>query len=159
MNWRDLEIAAPEIARFGRERFEASRVALVGTLRKDGSPRISPVEPYLVGDHLLLGMLRGSRKAADLRHDPRCVVHSSVSDANGSEGELKLDGRAVPVHHGELRRANEDAWWNAPNAPAASVFAIDVLAATFITWDIHHGNMTLLRWTADAGVTKRSQRY
>jgi hypothetical protein len=42
-NWGDLEGAAPEIARLGKERLESARVALLATLRKDGSPRISPV--------------------------------------------------------------------------------------------------------------------
>jgi hypothetical protein len=37
MIWRDLEAAAPEIARLGKERLESARVALLGTLRKDSS--------------------------------------------------------------------------------------------------------------------------
>lgn len=157
--WRDLDAAAPDLARLGRERLEATGVALVGTVRKDGSPRISPIEPYLVGDHLLLGMLSGSRKAADLRRDPRCVVHSSVSDINGSEGEFKIEGRAVLVADGELLRADDRAWWNAPGASDASVFAIDILAAAFISWDTRQGTMTVLRWTPEVGLTKTAQRY
>jgi predicted pyridoxine 5'-phosphate oxidase superfamily flavin-nucleotide-binding protein len=66
MIWRDLEAAAPEIARLGRERFERARVALLGTLRKDGSPRISPVEPYLTQGHLLFGTMSWSLKTRDL---------------------------------------------------------------------------------------------
>lgn len=46
MLWRELETAAPEIARLGKERLDQAGVALLGTVRKDGSPRISPVEPY-----------------------------------------------------------------------------------------------------------------
>src|SRR6184192_3641808 len=72
MIWREFEDAVPELARLGRRRFEATRVALLGTLRKDGSPRISPIEPYLVLDHLLLGMLSRSHKALDLMVDPSC---------------------------------------------------------------------------------------
>ena len=45
-SWRDLEQAAPHIARAGRALLDQARVALLGTLRPDGSPRISPVEPY-----------------------------------------------------------------------------------------------------------------
>ena len=54
MIWGDLEAAAPEIVRLGAERFQQSRVALLGTLREDGSPRISPVEPYLTLEGLRL---------------------------------------------------------------------------------------------------------
>ena len=38
MIWTDLEAVAPEIVRLGAERFQRSRVALLGTLREDGSP-------------------------------------------------------------------------------------------------------------------------
>ena len=45
MNWRNFASGAPELAAIGVERFEAVGLALVGTVRKDGTPRISPVEP------------------------------------------------------------------------------------------------------------------
>lgn len=45
------------------------------------------------------------RKALDLLRDPRCVVHNTVSDRHGSEGEFKVYGRAVDVTDpGERRR-------------------------------------------------------
>jgi hypothetical protein len=51
-SWQDLELGAPEIARLGMDRISTARVALLGTLRADASPRasprISPVEPYFV---------------------------------------------------------------------------------------------------------------
>jgi hypothetical protein len=90
MIWRDLEAAAPEIARLGRGRFDRARAALLGTLRKDGSPRISPVEPYLTQGHLLFGAMSWSLKKRDLLRDPRCVLHSAISDPDSGEGELKL---------------------------------------------------------------------
>jgi hypothetical protein len=77
--WSEFEAAAPELAGIGRERFEATRVALLGTLRKDGAPRISPIEPYLVVGHLLLGALQDSHKARDPRsaiRDARCTARS-----------------------------------------------------------------------------------
>jgi hypothetical protein len=52
---------------------EACRVALLGTLRPDGSPRVSPVEPYFAGGELVLGVMAWSGKARDLRRDPRGV--------------------------------------------------------------------------------------
>jgi hypothetical protein len=44
-SWSDLEHGAPEIARLGMARLATARAAMLGTLRFDGSPRISPVEP------------------------------------------------------------------------------------------------------------------
>ena len=46
-SWRDMELGAPELARLGMARLTSPRVALLGTLRRDGSPRISPIEPYI----------------------------------------------------------------------------------------------------------------
>jgi hypothetical protein len=60
--WRDLELGAPDIARPGMARLNGARVALLGTLRRDGSPRISPVEPYSAAGHLLVGAMAWSRK-------------------------------------------------------------------------------------------------
>jgi hypothetical protein len=63
MIWAEFEAAAPEVARLGKERFDRLRVALLGTLREDGSPRISPVEPYFVEGDLLFGAMTWSLKA------------------------------------------------------------------------------------------------
>jgi hypothetical protein len=86
------------IARLGVTRLSAARVALLGTLRPDGSPRISPIEPYLAGGELVTGALAWSRKAADLRRDPRYVLHSAVTDPDAGEGQLKLYGLAMEAN-------------------------------------------------------------
>jgi Pyridoxamine 5'-phosphate oxidase len=105
MIWAEFEAAAPEVARLGKERFDRSRVALLGTLRKDGSPRISPVEPHFVEGHLLFGAMTWSLKARDLLSDMRCVLHSAVTAPDAGESELKLYGRAREVRDQRLRGA------------------------------------------------------
>ena len=95
MNWRDFREAAPELVSLGEERFERTGLCLVGTLTAGGYPRISPIEPFIVGGELLLGMMWQSKKALDMERDPRIVVHSTVSDREGTEGDFKLHGRAV----------------------------------------------------------------
>ncbi len=57
--WRDLELGAPRLASLAMASLDATRVALLGTLRRDGSPRISPIEPYRVGGQLLIGVMAG----------------------------------------------------------------------------------------------------
>jgi hypothetical protein len=47
--WQDVELGAPEIAWQGMARLNAARLALLGTLRRDGSLRISPIEPVIAG--------------------------------------------------------------------------------------------------------------
>ena len=50
-------------------------------------------------------MMWRSVKALDLLRDPRCVVHSTVSNKDGTEGEFKVYGRAREVNDpGELRK-------------------------------------------------------
>lgn len=95
MKWQDLEVAAPEIAQLGRQSLDRAGVALLGTSRKNGFPRISPVEAYFAEGHLLFGAMVWSSKVRDLLRDQRCVVHSAVSGANTGEGEFKLYGRAA----------------------------------------------------------------
>ena len=90
MRWHEFAAAAPELATLGEQRFESSGLCLVGTLRRDGSPRISPVEPYVAAGHLFLGMMPNSRKALDLLRDPRVVVHSVTCDREGTDGDFKL---------------------------------------------------------------------
>src|SRR5207249_3618148 len=46
MMWSDFAVAAPELAAIGQQRIEATGLVVIGTLRRDGSPRISPVEPF-----------------------------------------------------------------------------------------------------------------
>jgi hypothetical protein len=58
--WRDVELGAPEIARLGMARLNTARVAMLDTLHRDGSPRISPIEPYMVSGRLLVGAMTWS---------------------------------------------------------------------------------------------------
>ena len=103
--WGEFAAAAPELAALGEAMFARTGLALVGTLRRDGWPRISPVEPFIVDGQLCLGMMWRSVKALDLLRDPRCVVHSTVSNRDGTEGEFKVYGHAVEVTGPEeLRR-------------------------------------------------------
>jgi hypothetical protein len=63
---------------------------MVGTLRKDGWPRISPCEVDFAAGHLFLGMMWRSAKALDLSRDSRVVVHSVTCNREGSDGDVKL---------------------------------------------------------------------
>lgn len=94
MKWSDFAEAAPEVARLAEERIERTGLVLLGTLRADGWPRISPIEPIIFDGHLIVGGTRGTRKTADLVRDSRCVVNTIVADKEGTEGEIKLAGLA-----------------------------------------------------------------
>ena len=44
-SWRDVEQGAPELARLGMAWLNSARVALLGALRRDGSPASAPSSP------------------------------------------------------------------------------------------------------------------
>ena len=77
--WANFEAVAPTLAAQGRELIEHFRFVLVGTIRRDGTPRISPVEARLVRGHLMLVMIPGTLKARDLLGDPRILVNSPIT--------------------------------------------------------------------------------
>ncbi len=104
MNWNEFKTAAPELAEAGETLFERVGAVMVGTLRKDGSPRISPVEPMFAGGELYLGMMPESLKAQDLLRDGRCTVHNVISDKNAAEGEFKVNGLARNVQDAAERQ-------------------------------------------------------
>jgi hypothetical protein len=79
LTWAELEAAAPEIALRGSELLDRFQFVLVGTLTKDGSPRVNPCEAYVIDGHLLLNMMPRSLKALDLLRDPRIYVHTPVT--------------------------------------------------------------------------------
>ncbi|HEX4061395.1 MAG TPA: pyridoxamine 5'-phosphate oxidase family protein [Streptosporangiaceae bacterium] len=156
--WRDLQRGAPEIARLGMVRLAAARVAMLGTLRPDGSPRISPVEPHIVNGHLLVGAMTWSKKAHDLLRDPRYVLHSVVSGPDNGEAELKLHGSAVPAAPG-LRDAATAAWWSAQEPGQAVVFSLRIATALYVEWDLEHGLMTIHRWSPRDGYSATTRGY
>jgi hypothetical protein len=136
----------------------ATSVALLGTLRRDGSPRISPVEPYLCEGQLLIGAMAWSQKAADLRRDPRYVLHSAVTGPDNGEGEFKVYGSAAEAGD-KLRSAAARAWWQACPPGTAVVFALHIDQAVYLTWDIERGVMTVDRWSPRAGYSQSSRTY
>jgi hypothetical protein len=156
--WRDLELGAPEIARLGLARLHAPHVALLGTLRRDGSPRISPIETYLVEGQLLVGAMSWSRKSDDLRRDPRYVLHSAITDPDAGEGEFKVYGVAALAGKA-LRDAAADAWWLARPSDKAIVFALHIDLAVFIDWDLQRGQLTMHRWSNRSGYEQRHRSY
>jgi len=72
-----------------------ARVALLGTLCRDSSPRISPIEPYIVEGQLLIGAMAWSKKANDLRRDLRYVLHSPVTGPDSGEGNSSCTDRPL----------------------------------------------------------------
>lgn len=159
MIWADFQAAAPDLARLGKERLEQTGVALLGTLRGDGSPRISPVEPFFGEGHLLVGVMTRSAKAQDLLRDPRCVLHSAVTAPDAGEAELKLYGRAVEVRDEAVRSSRPEAWWATHPPEAARVMSLSIERAALIGWNLEAGEMTVTRWSSAHGLSELTRPY
>lgn len=155
MRWSGFAAGCPELAGIAREWIVDRHILLLGTLRADGSPRISAVECDLAGDDLLVGMIWRSSKAVDLLRDPRMTVHSLPPGKDNPEGDLKLYGRALPVE-GEQKRAYEREifqrlQWR-PDEPY-HCFALDLESAGFVRF--RDGGRDVWRWHAGRGFSKR----
>jgi hypothetical protein len=159
MNWDEFAKASPELAALGRERFEGRELCMLGTLRANDWPRISPCELDFVGGELLLGMMWQSPKARDLLRDDRCVLHSCTSDRLGDEGDFKLYCRARDLQDPATRAAYRKAVraridWE-PSDPF-HLFAVDIQSAGFVTFtnDEPYG----MAWDLDRGTRRWTQR-
>lgn len=74
--WTEFVDEAPRIAEvFVRRHAAAGNLCLLATIRSDGSPRISPMEPRIFEDRLLLVGMPGTTKFRDLARDPRFCLH------------------------------------------------------------------------------------
>lgn len=165
MRWDEFRSMCPELADIGQRRLEERYLCLIGTLRRDGGPRISPVEPYIVDGDLMLGMMTGSRKAADLLRDPRLVVHSIVTRWEADEGDVKLYGTAQPVTEPEPRNAlfraiTEAHGWSGPprmaEDPAYHVYRMAIDRAAYVRFD--GSSWQDWTWDPERGLIKRSHR-
>ena len=85
----ELSESEPRLAEVAHDRLITPGVLLVATVRRDGTPRLSPVEPLIVGADLWLSMMWQSHKAIDLLRDDRMLIHSIITTPDGSEGEVK----------------------------------------------------------------------
>jgi len=156
--WADFESSAPDLAAQGRELIDRFGFVLVGTIRRDGTPRISPVEARVVQGHLMLVMIRGTHKARDVLRDSRLVLNTPVFDPMDPGSELKLRGRAVPVEDRGLLEATAQATKAASGwRPPADwhFFSIGVEDVALMEWD--RGALAMTRWTAERGLERLSR--
>ncbi len=153
MRWEEFARTCPEIADLARERFVRDQLVMLGTLRRDGWPRLSPCEVDFGGGHLFLGMMWRSTKALDLLRDSRLVVHSVTCNKEGTDGDVKLYGRAVDIQEASIRNAFRQAiraridW--APEEPSYHLFALDMERAGHVVF--HDGKQRIMTWDPGRG--------
>ena len=159
MRWSQFTDDCPGIAVPARDRFVRDELVLLGTVTKDGWPRISPCELDFVGDDLLMGMMWRSPKALDLLRGSPLVVHSVQADRHATEPDIKLSGRGIEITAPAGRKAYREAirrridW--APDEPEFHVFAFDVERAAVLAFA--DDKETVTTWDPERGLRSREK--
>jgi len=92
---------------------------------------------------------------------PRCLVHSVVSDKDGSEGEVKLGGRGVDVTDKGLRERSaqqtfDTTGWR-PEEPY-HLFWLDIEEAAYIKYG-PNGDQTVKTWRTGGEEQSRVRKW
>jgi pyridoxamine 5'-phosphate oxidase-like protein len=159
MRWGEVQRQQPRLGQLAQDRLITPGVLLVVTIRRDGTPRLSPVEPFVLDGELWLSMMLGSRKAADLHRDPRVLVHSVVTRPDGEEGELKLRGTARSIEDTSAQQRYADAVTQAlpwsPQVGRFHLFTVDIDQVTFLRYDNATGDQHLVLWPPGRETVRR----
>jgi Pyridoxamine 5'-phosphate oxidase len=92
-SWSEFAVAAPRVAAvFTRRHAATGNLCLLATLRADGYPRISPMEPHIFEGELVLIGMPHTTKFRDLARDPRFCLHTATVDTEVRDGDAKLWG-------------------------------------------------------------------
>jgi hypothetical protein len=75
MRWSEISARQPVLGSVADRLLIEPGVLLAGTIRRDGTARISGVEPLVLDGDLWLSMMSDSAKSRDLHRDPR-IVHA-----------------------------------------------------------------------------------
>jgi Pyridoxamine 5'-phosphate oxidase len=103
VDWEQFSHEAPQIAEvFLRRHSKTGNLCLLATLRADGSPRISPMEPGMFEGRLVLLGMPNTSKFRDLERDPRFELHTATVDPYVGDGDAKVWGEARNVQDADL---------------------------------------------------------
>lgn len=144
-SWQDFVDSAPEFAARVEALFRSRKHH---TMAMDGSPRISGTEVDFDEGQLCLGMMAETRRAEDLRHDPRVAIHSQgvdppEGDPGGWSSEAKLSGRAMELAAGAEQTSDR--------------FRIDIADVVLTHVGAPANHLVIKRWSPDAGLVRRER--
>lgn len=147
--WREFAGAAPTIAAiFTRRHTATGNLCLLATLRSDGYPRISPMEPRFFEDHLLLVGMPDTTKFKDLHRDPRFCLHTATVDTQVKEGDAKLWGTVRDIQDAALHERFATALFDETGFDLRGrefdhFYAADLTGASAVEVDADHLDITV----------------
>ncbi len=162
-SWIDFEMAEPEFAARARTLISATTNCVLATIRADGSPRASGIDPFFFDDVLMLGSMPNSRKAADLHRDPRLALHGipweSRKVKEGTEdpgkGDVKITGRGISIDDPTEVQRIFAAYWASlgidtpPSDGEGELFIVDLDSVVLI--GVEDDQLVIDRWSATEG--------
>jgi nitroimidazol reductase NimA-like FMN-containing flavoprotein (pyridoxamine 5'-phosphate oxidase superfamily) len=160
ISYPDLQTVAPEIAEPTAARLHKSGLGMLGTIRRDGSPRVSPIEVAFHEGHLYIGMMPGSTKFLDVERDPRIALVTAIADKDDQGGEGKLFGIAArvtdPARAERILRAAADASGFDPESVAGSpMYEVMVTGAA---WQRVEGDAFVTTSWSEGGAVRHRRR-
>jgi dipeptidyl aminopeptidase/acylaminoacyl peptidase len=128
--WDEFAAASPRLAADGRQALERSGhgQAFLATVRGLNPPRINPVSLAIVDGRLLVFLIVGSAKLADLEADGRYALHAHQDPARPHEFQVR--GHARPVDD-PARRAEAAATWHFEVDDSYRLFEFSVEQAVY----------------------------
>jgi hypothetical protein len=148
--WHEFTALAPRITEiFLRRHAVARNLCMLATLRADGSPRISPMEPRIFEGELFIAGMPETKKFADLHRDPRFCLHTATMDTEVSDGDAKLFGtvRNVPdeaLHQRFAQDVYDDIGLDLRGEKWEYLFAADLTGASAV--EVKDGHMDVTVW-------------
>lgn len=152
--WQEFTEAAPRIATiFARRHAAAGNLCMLGTLRSDGFPRISPMEPRIFEDQLWIVGMPHTTKFADLARDPRFCLHTATVDTQVTDGDAKLWGVVRDVPDGALHQRFATALFDETGFDIRGqefdhFYAADITSASSV--EVGDGHMDVTVWQPGA---------
>jgi hypothetical protein len=148
--WKEFTEAAPLIAAiFARRHAATGKLCLLATLRSDGFPRISPIEPRVFEDQLWIVGMPGTTKFQDLARDPRFCLHTATVDPEVKDGDAKLWGvvrnvQDKALHQRFATELFEETGLDLRGGEFEQFYAADVTSASAV--EVGEGHMDVTIW-------------
>jgi hypothetical protein len=141
VRWVEFEAHSPELAGLIFEKLNR-KIAYLATIKKDGSPRLHPVTPFIGYGMLYIFTEPSSPKIRDLRRDGRYALHSSVG-GGGPLIEILLSGRVQVIPDPDVR------------IQAESIASSPVLTERYVLFEFGIEQVLIVEYEGEKPVIRR----
>ena len=151
--WSEFTELAPRIAGTFTHRHAATGgLCMLGTLRADGFPRISPMEPRFFDGDLWIGGMPGTAKFDDLVADQRFTLHTATVDSDVGDGDAKVWGTVEDIldetlHQQYAEHLYAETGFDLRGRTFDHFFRADLVGAASVS--VGDGHMDVTTWRTD----------